>query len=41
MIFWVFLPMFVLVVSAVANWSAVGLVKGYIVPILGTCWRGT
>ena len=37
MIFWVFLPMLVLVVSAVVNWSVVGLVKQYIAPILGCC----
>ena len=32
--------MFILVVSAIMNWSVVGLVKEYIVLILGTCWAG-
>ena len=37
MIFWVFLPMLILVVSAVVNWSVVGLVKEYIVLIFSLC----
>ena len=41
MIFWVFLPMLILIVSAVINWSAVGLVKEYIAPIIGCCVGGT
>ena len=37
MIFWVFLPMLILVLSSVINWSVVGLVKEYIAAIIGCC----
>ena len=41
MIFWVFLPMLVLVLSSVINWSVVGLVKEYIALIITCCVTAT
>ena len=41
MIFWVFLPMLVLVVSAVISWSTMGLVKEYIGLVILVCVAAT